>query len=100
MFEKKAPASGWKTRRTILWMVSIMVLICVSALLPLFFQSNIFAGQTAKGQPAGNNRGISNDWQTRAANYDGNGNSYSAQALQAVGFAPGKALTVQGFHFV
>lgn len=100
MLEKKAPGSGWKTRRSILWIVGIMVLICVSALLPLFVQSTIFARQAEKGQPAGNNRGISNNRQTRAANYDGNGNSYSAQALQAAGFAPGKALTVQGFHFV
>ncbi len=45
------------------------------------------------------NVGISNDTATTSANYDGAGNSYSAQALSADGINPGGAVTTNGFTF-
>ncbi len=40
--------------------------------------------------------GISDDGNIAAANFDGNGNSYSEQALSAAGLAPGATLTANG----
>jgi len=45
------------------------------------------------------NIGISNDSATTTANYDGAGNSYSAQALSANGINPGGTVTTNGFTF-
>ncbi len=39
---------------------------------------------------------ISDDGNIAAANFDGNGNSYSAQALSAAGLAPGATITADG----
>ena len=47
-------------------------------------------------QAAFNNAGISDDSNIAAANFDGNGNSYSQQALTAAGLAPGTTLTADG----
>jgi len=44
-------------------------------------------------QDAFGNKGISSDSDVTAANFDGVGNSYSAQALQAAGLAPGATVT-------
>lgn len=46
-----------------------------------------------------NNIGISDDSAPDAANFDSRGNSYSAQALAANGFAPGETFTFDGVTF-
>ena len=46
-----------------------------------------------------NNAGISDDSDFTAANFDGVGNSYSAQALTAAGLAAGAAVTHDGITF-
>jgi beta-galactosidase len=46
-----------------------------------------------------NNTGISDDSDVTAANFDGVGNSYSAQALAAAGLVPGAVLTHDGITF-
>jgi hypothetical protein len=46
-----------------------------------------------------NNVGTSDDSNPKAANYDGGGFSYSAQALQAVGIAPGKPIVYNNVTF-
>jgi hypothetical protein len=46
-----------------------------------------------------NNVGTSDDSNPKAANYDGGGFSYSAQALQAVGIAPGKSVVYNNVTF-
>lgn len=45
------------------------------------------------------NVGISNDTDTGAANIDGDGSSFSAQALASVGVAPGASLSYDGIAF-
>ncbi len=45
------------------------------------------------------NAGITSDTDTGAATYDGGGWSYSAQALQAQGVAPGGTVTVHGIDY-
>jgi len=50
-------------------------------------------------QAAYNNSGISSDSAPGAANLDGQGYSYSAQALQAAGFGQGQNVTVNGVVF-
>ncbi|MFE7392201.1 GH92 family glycosyl hydrolase [Streptomyces sp. NPDC057582] len=45
------------------------------------------------------NIGISDDTATQLANFDGTGNSYSAQALAAAGIAPGSTVTANGVTF-
>jgi beta-glucosidase len=47
-------------------------------------------------QAAYDNNAISDDSNIAAANFDGNGNSYSEQALTAAGLAPGAAVAVEG----
>ena len=47
-------------------------------------------------QAAYDSRAISDDSDINAANFDGNGNSYSEQALTAAGLARGAAVTVDG----
>jgi len=46
-----------------------------------------------------NNAGIGSDNSATGASFDGQGYSYSAQALQAAGFAPGQAVAVAGVTF-
>jgi outer membrane protein assembly factor BamB len=46
-----------------------------------------------------NNEGISGDASPAAANFDGGGRSYSANALAAAGFAPGQSVTVGTYSF-
>jgi beta-glucosidase len=46
-----------------------------------------------------NNTGISDDTDTNAASFDGNGASYSAQALASVGVTPGAHLSYDGIGF-
>ncbi len=46
-----------------------------------------------------NNTAISHDDATTTANYDGAGNSYSAEALGADGITPGGIVTADGFAF-
>jgi beta-galactosidase len=46
-----------------------------------------------------NNTGISDDSDISAADFDGVGNSYSAQALAAAGLAPGAVITHDGITF-
>jgi beta-galactosidase len=48
---------------------------------------------------AANNAGISDDSDVTTANFDGVGNSYSAQALAAAGLAPGATITHEGITF-
>jgi len=50
-------------------------------------------------QANANNAGIGSDNATTGANFDGQGYSYSAQALQAAGFVPGQTVTVGGVPF-
>jgi beta-galactosidase len=45
------------------------------------------------------NTGISDDSDVTSANFDGVGNSFSAQALAAAGFTPGAAFQVNGISF-
>jgi hypothetical protein len=45
------------------------------------------------------NAGISDDSDTSCANYDGDGYSYSAQALAAAGLTPGGTVTADGLTF-
>jgi hypothetical protein len=45
------------------------------------------------------NTGISDDTDTAAANIDGSGSSFSAQALASVGVTPGASLTYDGLTF-
>jgi alpha-L-fucosidase 2 len=45
------------------------------------------------------NIGISNDTDTDAASFDGDGASFSAQALASVGVTPGASLTYDGITF-
>jgi len=49
--------------------------------------------------PYENNAGISSDSTPGAANFDGVGYSYSAQALQAAGFAQGQPVVVDGVTY-
>jgi len=51
------------------------------------------------GELTYNNNGISDDSATHTANYDGSGNSYSQQALTAVGLAPGAVFAFNGVKF-
>jgi hypothetical protein len=46
-----------------------------------------------------NNVGTSNDDEMQTANFDGWGDSYSAQALQSVGVTPGKTIVFNGVTF-
>ncbi len=46
-----------------------------------------------------NNAGISDDTNTSCANYDGDGYSYSAQALSAAGLTPGGTVSADGLTF-
>ena len=50
-------------------------------------------------QDAYNNTGISDDSDTTAANFDGKGDSYSAQALAAAGLTPGGSVSHDGITF-
>ncbi|MFD4972082.1 glycoside hydrolase family 2 TIM barrel-domain containing protein [Streptomyces sp. NPDC058424] len=50
-------------------------------------------------QQAYDNAGISDDSNPKGADIDGNGNSYSRQALAAVGFTPGATITHKGVSF-
>jgi hypothetical protein len=47
-----------------------------------------------------NNSATSNDTNTAQGNFDGVGNSYSAQTLQNAGLTPGKTLTFNGISFL
>ena len=49
--------------------------------------------------PFFNNTGISDDSNGGAANYDGDGFSYSEQALTAAGLAPGGTVTSNGLTY-
>jgi hypothetical protein len=49
--------------------------------------------------PGYNNIGVSNDDATKIANFDGKGNSYSAEALGTDGISSGGVLTANGFAF-
>jgi predicted alpha-1,2-mannosidase len=46
------------------------------------------------------NVGISNDSDTGAADYDGDGYSYSEQQLVSAGFSPGATVTVNGISYI
>lgn len=50
-------------------------------------------------RPYANNAGISDDSAAAAANFDADGNSYSAQALQAAGVSAGQPITAGGVTF-
>ncbi len=50
--------------------------------------------------PYYNNTGISDDTNMAAANYDGDGFAYSAQALAAAGVTPGSTVSADGFSYV
>lgn len=63
-------------------------------------------GTPAGGTPAGgnatlnfNNVGTSTDQNTTVANFDGGGDSMSAQALQNAGITPGKIISFNGVNF-
>jgi hypothetical protein len=63
-------------------------------------QMHIFAVTTKTADTADyNNIGTSDDINHAAANFDGGGVSYSAQALQAAGVTPWQLLTVNGVTF-
>ena len=53
----------------------------------------------ASAAAAFDNTGISNDTDTDAASFDGDGASYSAQALASVGVTPGASLSYDGITF-
>ena len=57
------------------------------------------AGPTWPVSSGPNNKGVSRDTNPRAADYDGTGYSYSADALKAVGFIPGSRVSVAGVTF-
>ncbi len=57
------------------------------------------SGATVSLQANVNNAGIGSDSNATGANFDGQGYSYSAQALQAAGFVPGQTATVDGVPF-
>lgn len=60
------------------------------------------AGTTSSGNQNAlplNNKGISDDNHPTGANFDGVGNSYSAQALQNAGITPGNTVTFNGVTF-
>ncbi len=59
----------------------------------------VLVAQPGSLQTAFNNNGISSNADPSAANFDGGGFSYSAEALAADGVAPGKQLTVGGVTF-
>jgi len=71
--------------------------------LPASTSTSTPASGTASGSislsSAYNNVGISDDSSPAAANLDGVGYSYSAQALQAAGFGQGQSVTVNGVAF-
>jgi predicted alpha-1,2-mannosidase len=50
--------------------------------------------------PFVNNVGVTDDSATTPGNFDGNGNSYSAQALADAGITPGGAVTSDGVTFI
>ena len=52
-----------------------------------------------QGSATFNNAGISDDTAQAAANLDGSGNSYSAEALAKAGLTPGSAVTAGGLTF-
>lgn len=58
-----------------------------------------YVAQYASLANAFNNAGISDDSAPAAGNFDGDGNSYSAQELARVGLAPGSTITYQGTTF-
>lgn len=63
-------------------------------------QMHIFALSTRSAAVGNyNNIGTSDDGAPNAANFDGSGGSYSAQALQSVGVAPWQHLSINGVHF-
>lgn len=59
---------------------------------------NIF-GENPPVSASFNNIGISDDTNPKAANYDGVGYSYSAQALKGVGIAPGGTVNFSNVYF-
>jgi hypothetical protein len=76
-----------------------------SVTLPSLGGLHVFAVATTASPPVGqsaapayNNIGTSDDSAPASGNFDGS-RSYSAQALQAVGVTPGKALTINGTQF-
>lgn len=56
-------------------------------------------GQIAPPPPPYNNVGISDDSNPQAGNFDGSGNSYSAEALQKDKITPGNPVVVNGVTF-
>ena len=60
---------------------------------------NIF-GENPPVSNSFNNTGISDDSNPKGANFDVNGNSYSAQALKSVGIVPGGTVSFSGVNFV
>lgn len=60
---------------------------------------NIF-GENPPVSNSFNNTGISDDTNPTAANFDGGGKSYSAQALKSVGIVPGGTVSFSGVNFV
>lgn len=90
------------TRRHVVIMLLSTALIALSLLVPLLIHMTSASANTAlvKHAPAvPNNVGISNDKLPTAANYDGGGFSYSAQALKSVGIQPGKTISYNGGMF-
>ncbi len=63
-------------------------------------QLHVFAFATQKISTSSfNNAGISDDAAPAGGNFDGQGHSYSAQALASVGIAPGNTLNINGYSF-
>ena len=75
-------------------MIIPVVLILVAVLVPLFMQAAAYAQHRhfPHAHPVGNNVGVSNDDQAKAANFDWVGYSYSEQALEDAGITPGKTI--------
>ncbi|HEY2521453.1 MAG TPA: glycoside hydrolase family 2 TIM barrel-domain containing protein [Streptosporangiaceae bacterium] len=63
-----------------------------------YSSANVLRAYTTLGA-AYNNTGISDDSDVTTANFDGVGNSYSAQALAAASLAPGATVTHDGITF-
>jgi len=99
MSDKRPQGFLRSVKRRTLWIGGVVGVLCIALLASLLMQAVTFARQGAATRSFGNNRGISSDTLTTAADYDGNGNSYSAQALQAAGVTPGKVLIVRGYRF-
>ncbi len=89
LFETETPLNAGKTLRSVTLPASVSQ-----------GHLHIFMMGTRTGENYPNNVGTSDDSDTRFANYDGAGNSYSIQALEGQGLNEGQAFTSNGVSFI